>query len=1203
MWNEAWIKEVNVYLGRVAGVFAEVRTATGMVKYDQRFVVFKEGLWFNLGQDGLVDSLDEARANFEKKKDRLHPSWEGVTGEEVLEYAMEHPAEIRGAANQLFEAIQTADYASGRIDLAESNVGYEVLKRRDAWAAWVCKTFMGNPIVSVTLGEVTESKVRSGQGKATLPAVPYKLTLKKGETLEGDLPFGYNQKSKRWYGKHGLDWHLKFARGLDAAPVSVLLEQGIYTEETVGDLDRAIEIYSEIVADDQANRKYVAEALFRMGRCHETSGQKAEALEDLQKLVKQFPDQKKLVKRAKGMIARLQPKPLFPELEGCRLRYHVALNLSETKRPVNVGDFSFYQTDQIEYSSNVDPALDGKIDRFKVSLFAIDAAGKKTKVEEEYFSGSVRSSPPDSPDNMAPGKYSCRLIGYHESNVVTQVEGLVEIKPAMNSQIGVNEIQSSGDIKFVSVQQSPNHWGEQKSRSFINSDFVHIESMFDGDGKDVKFTEKHEGNHFRYHATLNKPVTQSEILFLGSRGWEESLVQKVTGSNDEYRYRMNHTPGGNAPMRRVEVFRLPQGAELLETTPADLPHRIREDGRVEILVDTIIPTGGSLLTEFRYRLMDKRAKIIVEDTALRLLVAIRDKEDDVLRELSADRIEGWRDALPIFAIEAREQFRRMTGEHFDMREEECLIQGDLAVVKCVGPEVLKGIYLVLFFERTESGWKNITMKNSPPSKSLQDHLSEMADTVREKEWDIQLSSVPVVPALKLQPAPWEDGEVLRYRLVTKTGAEMGRLIWAVNGVEHEGKAYWKVEQRLVVPSSGTIMASHVVAEKESFIPISGRTTHQLGTVDATYLPGKVLLQHEGAATPREVEVPTLIYDNEQVIFLMRRLPLAERYNASFPIMSVLSGTSGLECRIRVMARENIEVASESYDCWKVRIQVYMGGMKVVEQTAWFAVDGHVPVKFVTDQMDMELAEQTVAGQGGMELGEYGASLQLPNGWFGYELPTVGKGSEIVRLLPPEMKLEAMLCKTMRDSGSTSPRGAASRDIEMLKGYFKNYSVREDSRRTIYADGLKAAYVYAADYEDQGKEKVEYRAYYVADSRVFWFVFRMDRDQFNSVREELDAVMDGLLIVSDPEEELKACVRQFFQSNWRDLKAREGMEWGRVQPQENGSRSIRYKYKAQIWDGEMQVFEDTFTFDENGNYVGVERTEGYPQPLDEGKEGK
>jgi hypothetical protein len=969
------------------------------------------------------------------------------------------------------------------------------------------------------------------------------------------------------------------------------------------------------------------------------------------------------------------PDALFPELEGCRLKYSAALELKALDEPVDMGRYSFYQSDQVVFEFKVDPALENRIERFEFSAVPVTSRNPARDRMVWPASGSIREGFADALDRLPPEEYNCRLMAYSGANLLAQATGQVEIKPAMMSQLGMNEIQPDGDIRFISAQQTPNLPKKVKSRGFVNSDFVHIKNMFDGDGEDVEFSETHEGNHYRYRAKLNTPAPAGGTLLLGSEGWMESLIRKVPGADGEFRYRMNHSPSTGVAVRRVEIFRLPKGAELLATTPPDLPHHLR-DGQVEILVDAIIPAGGSLLTEFTYRLADRGAKVAVEDAALRLLAAMRDKQDGVLRELSIDRNEGWRDALPAFSFECRERFRQLAGSPFDMRVDTCRIQGDFAAVKCVGPDALNGIYLVLFFERTGVGWKNISMKNSPPSTSLDSHLADLLETAAKLGWEthplsgseeyagqiielkrkaetpaqrqaveqigriiagasfhqgalVQLAGIaagaPVnhqrivkaaelassfgyhagalievakiaaaadhecgeldeilelvvltlggtvevmdlaqdtvraeseaelagiherigalrdaaeyltleealedqktlfdgvrkMRSLNLQPAPWPDGEVLRYRLLTKAGMEVGSQIWNVNSASRDGQDCWSIEQRLVVPSSGAIMASQVLAEKESFAPLTGFTKHQLGEVRAEYFPGKVLMTAAGQDAPRQVTVPGIIFDNEQALYLMRRLPLADQYRAEFPIMSVLSGTSSLECRVRVMGRENIEGASEPYGCSKVRIQVYAGPMKAIEQTAWFAVEGHVPVRFVTDQLDMELAGRSAADASleTMELKEHGVALHLPPGWYGYELPTSGKEQEIVRLLPPDMKLQAMLHKTMRTSGSSSPKSAANQDIKMLQGYYKKYTVRDDSRRTLYADGLKTAYVYAADYEDQEKNKVEYRAYFSADARIFWFVFRMDREDFESVRDELDEVIDGLRIIPDPD---------------------------------------------------------------------------------------
>ena len=86
---------------------------------------------------------------------------------------------------------------------------------------------------------------------------------------------------------------------------SDLLEKGIYTEETVGDLDKAIEIYAKIISQAEANRKFVAQAQLRLGKCLLKQGKKKEAEEAFRKLIDRFkdsPDQKELVAKAREFL-------------------------------------------------------------------------------------------------------------------------------------------------------------------------------------------------------------------------------------------------------------------------------------------------------------------------------------------------------------------------------------------------------------------------------------------------------------------------------------------------------------------------------------------------------------------------------------------------------------------------------------------------------------------------------------------------------------------------------------------------------------------------------------------------------------------------------------------------------------------------------------------------------------------------------------
>jgi len=73
---------------------------------------------------------------------------------------------------------------------------------------WVCKTFKDNPIQSVELGDVFLSD-KEVLKNTKAPAIPYKLVLRDGGILEGDLYFVYWDGTENWQAAEGVDWHLQ----------------------------------------------------------------------------------------------------------------------------------------------------------------------------------------------------------------------------------------------------------------------------------------------------------------------------------------------------------------------------------------------------------------------------------------------------------------------------------------------------------------------------------------------------------------------------------------------------------------------------------------------------------------------------------------------------------------------------------------------------------------------------------------------------------------------------------------------------------------------------------------------------------------------------------------------------------------------------------------------------------------------------------
>ncbi len=139
-------------------------------------------------------------------------NWKETIRNEKHLHAMEHTEEITQAAKQLFENIRDANYdyfINSKIPDVWNEFPtagyYTAYMGHNELVEWICKTFKNNPIVSITTGEVFVNENK-------LPTVPYKLSLKDGTVLEGNLPFEYeliDGDKPHWHGIEGIDWHLQ----------------------------------------------------------------------------------------------------------------------------------------------------------------------------------------------------------------------------------------------------------------------------------------------------------------------------------------------------------------------------------------------------------------------------------------------------------------------------------------------------------------------------------------------------------------------------------------------------------------------------------------------------------------------------------------------------------------------------------------------------------------------------------------------------------------------------------------------------------------------------------------------------------------------------------------------------------------------------------------------------------------------------------
>jgi carboxyl-terminal processing protease len=139
-----------------------------------------------------------------------------------------------------------------------------------------------------------------------------------------------------------------------AAAATDLLEKGIYTEETKGDLQVATQIYQQIVDDPAAERSLVAQAQLRLGLCQLKLGNKPQAIFALDRLTHEFPDKDKLL----AMVEKAMPQLLDELVQQIERNYIQEVDrgeLMETAIRAIVGKLDsrggFLRTNDMEFLS------------------------------------------------------------------------------------------------------------------------------------------------------------------------------------------------------------------------------------------------------------------------------------------------------------------------------------------------------------------------------------------------------------------------------------------------------------------------------------------------------------------------------------------------------------------------------------------------------------------------------------------------------------------------------------------------------------------------------------------------------------------------------------------------------------------------------------------------------------------------------------
>ncbi len=919
---------------------------------------------------------------------------------------------------------------------------------------------------------------------------------------------------------------------VQAEPAATLLEKGIYAEETKGDLSEALRFYLQITEEAATNRRVAAEAHYRIGMCLLKRGQTDEARQGFDNVILLYPEQRELVDKAKEQLAKLGfavngEAPGVPAVVRTTPAA-MANDVPATLKKITVTfdqrmmDTSWSWTQRSEESfpkTSGEPSYD--------SLRKTCTLPVQLEPGKVYWVGinSPEHTLFQTPDQVPAGPYVILFATRSADGKPTPIpEDLAAQAKAINQAAGgastgpmvmrttpptlANEVPAS--LKKITVtfdqpmmdgswswtqrdeESFPKLAGQPSYDSLRKSCSLPVELE---PGK-VYWVGVNSSQHLTFQTADGVPAKPYVILFATQSAdgkptpIPEDLAAGAKAINDGPKVAARRPVG----QRMAAVARRPAGQRLAAESDRSKGWQLWSQGRhaeaeemfaKATQADPGNANGWQGLGWAQFNLN----KPLAAKESFEKCLAIEPTNIAALNGL------GWLAKAEGKTEEAIGHWKKA----IEASPEATAALNGLAMTSM---ELKKYGDAVRYYE--------MMLKAMPAGAQERKQIEEALNKAREASSREQISVTPS----SLLPAPWADGEVMPLRLISAADVEIGSLIYTAESTQVDGKDAWRVRSYMALSVSGEMeQFTDVVAERDSFAPITGRTRNSaMGDFRAAYKPGQVSLQtgRKEDAKLRTIDLETVAFDNEQALYLIRRMPLAEEYRGSFPIFTVMGGAV-VECRITVVAKERVTVPAGTFDCYKVDLEVYSGETRALLHHLWFSADEHhYLVKYDAGTAVMELKPVSIRKKGEPTVfthEELGLTLTLPEGWLGSREPSEAGYDLQARLFGPGPEPWAVL--TAQQSDGESVRAIAENDSKSLKGFFKNYAIRPESWKEHQVAGLPAA-SFLADYEDK-EPMVEYRTYILGKGRVYWFVFRVPKGDFEKTRPTLDTIVNGFKV--------------------------------------------------------------------------------------------
>lgn len=361
--------------------------------------------------------------------------------------------------------------------------------------------------------------------------------------------------------------------------------------------------------------------------------------------------------------------------------------------------------------------------------------------------------------------------------------------------------------------------------------------------------------------------------------------------------------------------------------------------------------------------------------------------------------------------------------------------------------------------------------------------------------------------------PWNSGEVMYHKLYQQNGGEIGTVVYSIKNSMKNGIKTFDITTSEIIPVYPFAKHTGVTVNRNNMNPISSFT--KIGTKSywkAHYNGNKIKYSSNvrGKKTDNETTVELPIFDNEETIYLVRRLPLKVGYTDS---ALVFANTNGMYVKgaLKVTAIEEIETELGTFSCYKAEVSSSFQGDKNFEQTIWISSDkNRYVVKVKNGKNTLKLSKVTnLENEKSPVISDerLDVEVNLPENYNYYNSLTTNRYKSVYQIFTPKTMAWCSIHSNDKKKNDLTNKQIVDSEVKMFKKWFKKFKVRDDSWSTGNVNGIPVIkYVVDVKSNYDPMAMTEYVCYYFTEDMIHLLVFRSSKESFSKDKSEFEKVI-------------------------------------------------------------------------------------------------